>query len=422
MVLVAGCAQEELVLKGAREALRPGNQAVAPVANPPELSLPPAQRNAAWPQRIGTPATRTPHAALATEPRLVWRAVVGSGNGKRHRLTADPVMAEGRIFTLDTASEVVATDTQGGRIWQTNLTPPTEQRQEAQGGGLAFGDGRVFATLGYGRLVALDAQTGAILWQQRLGTTATGSPSVYQGRVYVVAGGDTAWALRADNGRVLWQIDSLPDLDGIHNAAAPALGERLAVFGYGSGELHGVFRQGGVRLWTASLSGGQLGRTITRIGDISGDPVIDAGRVYAANHSGRLAALDVDTGRRLWTLEHSAIGPIWPAGESIFLINGDNQLMRIEAQTGEQIWVQQLPRFVDPRRKRQVRLFRHYGPVLAGTLLWVASSDGLLRSFDPQSGAPRGRLSLPGGAGSSPIVVDGTLYVLNADAELLAFR
>ena len=84
MALVAGCAQEELVLKGAREALRPGNQAVAPVANPPELSLPPAQRNAAWPQRIGTPATRTPHAALATEPRLVWRAFARAAGHAAH--------------------------------------------------------------------------------------------------------------------------------------------------------------------------------------------------------------------------------------------------------------------------------------------------------------------------------------------------
>ena len=64
----------------------------------------------------------------------------------------------------------------------------------------------------------------------------------------------------------------------------------------------------------------------------------------------------------------------------------------------------------------------HFGPVLAGGRLIVASSDGLIRAFDPASGALAGSVELPGGAASAPAVAGGVLYVVTKDGKLRAFR
>ena len=51
------------------------------------------------------------------------------------------------------------------------------------------------------------------------------------------------------------------------------------------------------------------------------------------------------------------------------------------------VWGVKLPFFTKERPKRQATVFAHYGPVLAGGRLYVASNDGLIRAFDPTNGA-----------------------------------
>ena len=72
--------------------------------------------------------------------------------------------------------------------------------------------------------------------------------------------------------------------------------------------------------------------------------------------------------------------------------------------------------------KKQDRIYAQYGPVLAGGRLFVSSSDGILRSFDPASGNLVGHAEIPGGAASAPVVAGGTLYVTGRDGNLHAFR
>jgi len=102
---------------------------------------------------------------------------------------------------------------------------------------------------------------------------------------------------------------------------------------------------------------------------------------------------------------------------------GEAELIRLNARTGARIWGTQLPDIVPQRRQRRERdVYAHFGPVLAGARLWVASSDGMLRAFDPVDGLLAYETVLGGGAATRPIVVDGVMYVVNADGQLLAFR
>jgi outer membrane protein assembly factor BamB len=82
----------------------------------------------------------------------------------------------------------------------------------------------------------------------------------------------------------------------------------------------------------------------------------------------------------------------------------------------------QLPYFTTQKAKRRDAIFAHFGPVLAGGRLVVASDDGLLRFFDPATGAALGELALPGGAAAGPVVAGQTLYVVSGRGQLHAFR
>ena len=419
LLTLAACGEPDVILPGERFAIRPEDQVVNRAV---PISLPAARVNADWTHRAGDADHRVVHPALAGLNQI-FAVPIGEGDSLRARINGDPVVANGAIYAMDSRGRVSAISTAGQPLWSTAVPTGLDNRSDASGGGLAVAGSRLFATSGFGALVALDARTGAILWEQDLDAPGTSAPTVAGGLVYVVGRDNTGWAVDAETGRVSWQVSGIPSVSSFAGGAGAAVSGDLVVFPLDSGEIIGSFPQGGLQRWSTVLSGAREGSAAIPISDIGGDPVIDGGRVYLANVSGRTVALDTFSGERIWTAGEGAVSPVWPTGGSVFLVSDRNELVRLDAATGATIWKVGLPDFIESGWLRKRRdFFAHYGPVLAGGRLIVAGSDGQLRAFDPASGALVASVPLPGGAASNPVVAGGTLYVVSKSGQLVAYR
>lgn len=424
---LAACAEKEIILPGAREDIRAPQEDATDTADTvvntsKPIRLPGQSANASWPQSFGTQAYRTAQPALRATPQRIWSTGIGSGDSRKQRITAAPVVAGGLVYTLDSGARVSGVSTSGGLVWSTDLTPAVDAEGQATGGGLAYNDGTLYVSSGFGLLSALDARTGTIRWTKKLNSTGSGTPLVSGGLIYLVAGDDTGWAVRADTGRIAWQIEATPSITNVLGAPAPIIAGDLVVFAFGSGDIIAAFRKGGLRRWNATVAGQRIGRAISRFGDVTGGPVAVGNRIYVGNHSGRTVALDGDSGERIWTTTEGALNPVWPAGDSIFSVTDRNELVRINTADGAVIWAVDLPNFVKDKPRKRGTSFANYGPIVAGGRVIVASSDGQIRLFSPESGALISTVAVPGGASSSPVVAGQTLYVVGGDGELHAFR
>ena len=429
--LLSACTEPDVVLPGAREDIRSvlqdqtglDSQQVGFAGNSKRsISLPSARANKDWAQTAGSPANRVSHPALGNSLSLLWAANIGEGDSRKYRITADPVVAGGRIYTLDAQSIVTATSTAGATLWQADLRPERDQAGDATGGGLVVAGDTVYVSIGYGVLAALDAGTGQARWTQQLDASGSGTPTVAGDLVYVTAGDNTGWAVNRKNGTVEWQVGSTGDTNNVLGAPAPAVTDDLAIFAFGSGEVQAVFRRGGLNRWDASVLGKRPGRALSNVSDVTAAPVVSGGRVYVGNQSGRIAALDVASGARVWTAREGAIGPVWPVGGSVFAVTDLNELVRLDAADGSKVWSVELPNFVKRKPLKQSRVVAHHGPIVAGGRVIIASGDGMLRSFDPTNGALVGSTEIPNGATSAPVVAGRTLYVVSKSGQLLAYR
>jgi len=440
---LAGCAKKEEILQGQRFDIRTplsetfvsdvaqetakGRKAkiTEPPDNTPEnralpIRLPRMVNLDRWTHRNGNPENAAPHLRLGRDLARLWSAPIGAGNDRKHRITAGPVIAEGLIFSLDSQARVTAISPIGATVWSRDLTPPSDRPGEATGGGLAYAGGVVYATTGFGEVIALKARDGSRLWTQKLNAPVDAPPLVYQGRVYVISRDNQAWAIRASDGRIQWQQQSTPADAGLLGGASPAAAGRMVILPFSSGEVVAALSANGLRAWSVAISGGRAGYARSDIGDISGDPVVTGSRVYVANQAGRMAAIDRRDGTRIWTANEGAYGPVLPVGNSVFLVSDDARLVRLSARDGSLIWSVPLPQWRKARKRFDA--YVHYGPILAGGRLIVASSDGKLRSFDPVSGKLLNEVDIPGGAASAPAIVDGVLYVLSTNGKLHAFK
>lgn len=419
--LLAGCSEPEEVLRGPREEIRA--DIIKDVDNQSRAFAAPKQVvNANWAQTPGLPSARTSNAALSALPQAVWSVNIGSGDSRKQRVTAAPIVADGRIYTLDSADKVSAVSSSGVILWQADIRPATDDEDHATGGGLAYENGVIYVSSGFGVLSALDASSGAEIWRQELEATGSGKPTVRDGLIYLVAGDETGWAIHAKDGRIAWTVEASPTVSNVLGAPAPVVTNDLAVFAFGSGDIVATFRKGGLRRWLAAVSGTRTGNAIAQIGDVTGAPFVVGNRMYVANQSGRTAAFDVRNGERIWTANEGATGPLWVAGDSVFQVSDRNRLIRIDADNGSVIWSVPLANYVKDKPRRRSEIVAHHGPILAGGLLVVASNDGFLRFFDPENGALVNTTEVNKGATTEPVVANNTLYVVTTQGDLVAYR
>ena len=392
LTILPGCIQREEILQGERldprAVLSPdgpaaeGGITTANVA----LSLPPVRGNSDWPQRAGNALHASGNEAIGAGTARVFAVDIGAASDRRHRITADPIVAAGLVFTMDSRATVTGT------------------------------------TTGYGELVALDARTGGIAWRQKVDAPIGGAPTVANGVVYVVGRDAGGWAVRANDGKVLWRIFGNDAMAGVMGVTAPAVSGSTVIFPMATGQVMAVDAANGTQIWSGDVAGARVGRSIALFRDMTGDPVIVGDTVYAGTSSGRTAAFDLATGAMKWSAREGASSPVLAVGNSVFLVNDQAQLIRLDAATGTRVWAQKLPYFTAQKVRKQSKVWNHYGPVLAGNRLYIASSDGYLRVFDPNSGTLIGTAEIPGGAATAPAIAGQTLYVVSHDGQLMAFR
>ena len=385
------------------------------------VSIPAAASNTDWPQLNGNGARSIGHVAAGADLSQVWTADVGSGNGSSGRIVSPPVAAGGRVYALDAGATVSAYDAQSGaRAWSIDLTPDGEDAFDGFGGGVAHDSGRVYVSNGFGDLHALADATGAIEWTTKLGAPSRAAPAISAGRVFAVTRNNEIIAVDADSGEVLWREQGLEQIAGILGGAAPAANESAVIAPFSSGELNAYAAGSGRVGWIDDLTGTRSSSALSVLNDIASDPVISDGTVFAASQSGRFAAVDIQSGERLWTRNIGGMQAPYVAGNAVFFVSGQGTLVAFEKESGDVIWATELGGFRDPDSREEPITWA--GPILAGGKLLLTSDLGKLISVEPKDGTLTGEVDLPGGAKNAPIAAGGTVYVLTDDATLAAYR
>jgi len=404
--------KEEARLPGERIAVitDPGQLGADQVTSKP-VSIPVARANASWSQPGGVPANNLGHLALGGTLQKVWSVDAGTGSSSSGRLSAVPLVAEGKVFTLDAAGNVSAfSSTSGSRIWKASVTPENEASKEGFGGGLALDGGHIYATTGYGTVVALDAGSGAVQWTKSLGEPIRNSPTAAGGKIYFVSTDNTLHALDAANGEELWKARGLPQTATLLSNASPAVANGVVVAPFPAGDIVAFQSGSGKTSWTDSLT-----RTSDNSADgILGDParpVIDRDVVFAVSHGGRMIATSVSSGARLWTRNVASTQMPWVAGDTVFVVDVSGKLMALGCSDGQVRWVSELP-----------ASSRWSGPVLAGDRIWVISGEGLLVGADARTGQLGNQIDLNTDVFVTPVVAGGRMYILSDDADLIALN
>ncbi len=376
-------------------------------------------------------AQRLPVAGLLCVGALLWW---GMPKLRPARVAAAGGAAS-EIFRRDPARRAwlgnAADPTAGGRRWSYRGDGPTYLSSPAVVGGYVYAASAEispFAPLGTGRIVCLDAETGAPVWRDGAGDLRAvfSSPAVTADYVVCGEGLHTATdarvvCLRRSTGKRLWEFRTRQ-----HVESSPCIYEGKVYVGAGDDGYYCLALEGAGTprvIWHRTAAEGFM--------DCESDPVASEGKIYVGLGEGgnAICCLAADTGELLWKLPtpFPVFAPPSLADGKLYVGMGNGDFANTAEQLGKpgggQLWCIDLKRPQAPLWVREVGQTILGAAAVADGRVYVGSMDGRLRCL----GAADGRvlaewnarspiLTCPAVAGSHVYVVtqNGMLYGLDS--------
>ncbi|MBX2834106.1 MAG: PQQ-binding-like beta-propeller repeat protein [Micavibrio sp.] len=407
-------------LKGERISVLEMQKSLADKAQDGEaeaVAIPESWKNDYWPQAGGYPNHSMQHLSGSTgKLKRIWKTDIGEGSNRRAPLTATPIIIENTLYAIDADSTVSAYNTENGKQkWEVSARPKSED-EAMIAGGLSFSDNMILVTAGYNEVRAISPADGSLIWTQKLPAPSRAAPTAHNGRAFVTTLDNRLLALDIAGGSILWDYSGIAESAGIIGGASPAANTDIVVPVFSSGEISALRLENGSVAWSDSLSYVRGFGGLAEISDIRAMPVIDNGIVYAISFSGKFVAINERTGQRLWQREIGGIQTPWIAGDNIFVLSTENQLIAMSRTNGAVQWVRELPRTSGDD------LVILKGPVLFGGRLVVVGSEGRVIEVNPSTGEVIRQWDAGNTIISAPVVAGGTIYFLHKDGTLEAYR
>lgn len=350
--------------------------------------------------------TPTPLTHFKTEikTKQLWFHGVNYGVGSDY-LKMVPAVGDQAIFTADKDGYVTATARRNGStIWSKLMSASFSAGPGAD-------QGLIFLGTRKGLVIAIRQSDGAQVWEAQVSSEILTPPAASNSVVLIKSIDGELTALSETDGHALWHFHQTEPSLILHGGSVPQIVHDDVVVGFANGNLVKLTLDEGSLMWQQLIAMPEGSFPIQRMVDIDADPVVYKNRVYVATYQGRIAALDLLTGKLLWTHDISSFTGLTVDGQRVYVSDAKSYLWAFDADTGAVDW-----------RQTQLEARNITGPALIANYLIVADAEGFLHWLNKQDGHFLARNRVTGfGILAAPVVKDDVAYILTKDGHLAAY-
>ena len=351
----------------------------------------------------------------------LWKKNNGIGTDEQY-LKLAPVIVDQRLYVVDSAGRIGAMDaTNGKRLWQKKISA-SESIDGKSGwlrgggdihitGGPGYGENTLMVGSLEGEVISLSAENGSELWRTRVSSEVLSAPQRASDIVIVRTIDGKVFGIDGDKGRRLWIYDrSVPPLT-LRGTSTPAIDSGIVVAGFDGGKMAALDMRTGKLLWETSISAARGRSELERMVDIDSEPMIVDGTVYIATFQGHVAAVQLETGRILWSSDLSSYAGFSADEQNIYVSDEDSHVWALDRFSGTVLWEQ------DSLHARAAT-----APAAIGDQIVVGDLEGYLHWINKKNGEFTARKRLcKEPVIAKPIVVGKIAYAYCSDGRLAAY-
>jgi len=337
--------------------------------------------------------------------KRLWSAGVGDGQGDGfYRL--QPVIDGDRIYAASAEGEVAAFErSRGKKLWKADMDTQLS-------GGVGVYDDALLLGSSDGFVIKVDANTGEQLWSTRLTGEILAAPQG-NGRVVIAQTYDgKLQGLDFDSGEKLWTYDSNVPVLTIRGTNTPILRDNTVYTGFANGRVVAFDAMTGAVRWEVRVAISQGRSEIERIVDVDGSMALAGNELYAASYQGRVVAIDVTNGRKLWQQDISSFSGVSQGFGNVYVADEDGSL-NAYLRNGQGLrWTQGALGYRQLSR-----------PTPVSSYVAVADFEGIVHIISQVDGEFAGRVKADGDGVRADMLSDGnTLYVFGNSGKLVAYE
>lgn len=355
----------------------------------------------------------------AFEAQVLWEASVGDGVDD-YFSRIKPIVAYGKTISASRDGDVIAFDQNSGKkLWHTDLSDIENTRSffdskvpALVAGGPTAGMNKVFLGTENGKVFALNADNGELVWQQTMKGEVITPPAIDSGVLVVNSASGIMKAFNADTGEEIWKVEQDVPALTLRGISAPVIASGGVILGSGKGDVGVYILEKGQQGWSTEIGEATGSTELERVIDVDSAPVVFGDKVYAISSRGNLAAIDLSSGRILWKRQFSSFRQISISRNDIYLTNTRGHVYSINRNNGIERWSNL------SLANRGVT-----GPAVVDDYVVVGDFEGYLHWLNQETGEIVARHHLDGsGIHSTPTVVNNVLYSQSRDGDLQAIE
>lgn len=312
------------------------------------------------PSPVLPPVKLTPvHNAFKIEK--VWEHDFGDGAGDNY-LKLKPILDKQTLYILDYKGLVTAFNVQNHSIrWQVKTGLSASSALTLDNDLLFFGTSQ-------GDVVAMDKSDGKVVWDAHVSSEVLSPPQVAKGYVVVRCVNGMMYALSRKDGKQLWSLEETTPALTLRGTSTPVITGDIIISGFDNGRLLAINLESGKVLWQTVISIPRGRTDLERMVDIDANPiVVNNDVVFAVTYQGRLAAVQLGSGRILWTRDINSYNGMVVDPYRIYLVDDQSRLWALDRQNGATLWK------TDSLIRRKLTR-----PVLQNQYLVVGDFDGFI--------------------------------------------
>lgn len=352
------------------------------------------------------------------ETQVIWQKSVGDGV-EHYFSRLSPVVHNDLVFVAERAGEIKAFEVASGKqVWQQDVRenpafwPWADDDSAKLAGGLSYAYGKIFVGTEHGQVIALDRDTGNIVWRQDVPGEVLSAPAAGDGLLFVNLGSGKLVALHPDTGEQRWVYEhEIPALT-LRGMSAPIAANGGVLFGEETGKLSVVIAENGFLAWQADVATAKGSSEFERLVDVDTKPLISGATIYSLAYNGNLAAVDVRNGNVMWKREYSGYRDFTMDTRNIYLVDTKGTIYALDKNSGIERWSQPA-----------LNGWFLTGPAYIDGYLALGDQEGNLHWLDAETGDLVSRESFDSsGFFVEPVVAENTLILYTRDGEVSAVK
>lgn len=349
------------------------------------------------------PPAELPDFKAEVQLQKEWSRSIGEGQGETYNILEPAVDGE-QIYAADVEGLIMSIERTTGKVtWKKDLDVPVS-------GAVGAGYGMVVLGTLKGDVIALDASTGEERWRAKATSEVLSAPAINGDTVLVQTQDDTLIALDAYNGERRWIFENTPAVLTLRGTGSPVLTNQLAIAGLSSGKVIALDVQRGIPVWEQRVAIPQGRSELDRIVDIDGGLLLSGGQLYVVTYQGRVAALDLESGRVLWQREASSSMGVAQGFGNVYVTLASGTVESIDERSASALWTN------DALARRQLS-----APQVFSSYVAFGDFEGYLHLISQVDGRFVGRIRIDSdGLRARPLVVGDWLYAFGNGGKLVA--